>query len=161
MEVNTVVMLRGCFTGLRKDAAAGIDKMTNDIYAENLDANRSDLIERLKRMVYIPQPVRGKYFQGSHKSLWVNITEIVVIEQITIKFLDRYTEAANQESLNYIPNIRGRKDEKTVFLLMLLALAATWGVVPFFRTEPGHNWGRLAVLIYSTKAILKIITIYI
>ncbi len=69
MEVNTVVMLRGCFTGLRKDAAAGIDKMTNDIYAENLDANRSDLIERLKRMVYIPQPVRGKYFQGSHKSL--------------------------------------------------------------------------------------------
>ena len=54
-------LLRGCFKGLRKDAAAGIDKMTKDIYAENLDANLSELIERLKRMVYIPQPVRRKY----------------------------------------------------------------------------------------------------
>ena len=54
-------LLRGCFKRLRKDAAAGIDKMTKDIYAENLDANFSELIERLKRMVYIPQPVRRKY----------------------------------------------------------------------------------------------------
>ncbi len=54
-------LLRGCFKGLRKDAAAGIDKMTKDMYAENLDANLSDLIERLQRMAYIPQPVRRKY----------------------------------------------------------------------------------------------------
>ena len=54
-------LLRRRFKGLRKDAAAGIDKMTKDIYAENLDANLSELIERLKRMVYIPQPVRRKY----------------------------------------------------------------------------------------------------
>lgn len=54
-------LLRGCFKGLRKDAAAGIDKMTKDMYAENLDANLSELIERLQRMAYIPQPVRRKY----------------------------------------------------------------------------------------------------
>ena len=54
-------LLRGCFKRLRKDAAAGIDKMTKDIYAENLDANLSELIERLQRMAYIPQPVRRKY----------------------------------------------------------------------------------------------------
>jgi group II intron reverse transcriptase/maturase len=54
-------LLRGCFKRLRKDAAAGIDKMTKDMYAENLEANLSNLIERLHRMAYIPQPVRRKY----------------------------------------------------------------------------------------------------
>lgn len=54
-------LLRGCFMRLRKDAAAGIDKMTKDMYAENLDANLSNLIDRLHRMAYKPQPVRRKY----------------------------------------------------------------------------------------------------
>ena len=54
-------LLRGCFKQLRKDAVAGIDKMTKDKYAENLDANLSDLIDRLHRMAYKPQPVRRKY----------------------------------------------------------------------------------------------------
>ena len=54
-------LLRGCFKRLRKGAAAGIDKMTKDMYAENLEANLSDLVERLHRMAYIPQPVRRKY----------------------------------------------------------------------------------------------------
>jgi RNA-directed DNA polymerase len=54
-------LLRGCFKRLRKDAAAGIDKMTKDMYAENLEANLSNLTNRLQRMAYIPQPVRRKY----------------------------------------------------------------------------------------------------
>ncbi|MES0351060.1 MAG: group II intron reverse transcriptase/maturase [Desulfobacteria bacterium] len=54
-------LLRGCFKRLRKDAAAGIDKMTKDMYAENLEANLSNLVDRLHRMAYIPQPVRRKY----------------------------------------------------------------------------------------------------
>jgi len=54
-------LLRECFKRLRKDAAAGIDKVTKEMYAENLDANLSELIERLHRMAYIPQPVRRKY----------------------------------------------------------------------------------------------------
>jgi RNA-directed DNA polymerase len=46
---------------LREDAAADIDNVTKKEYAENLDANLSNLIERLQRMAYIPQPVRRKY----------------------------------------------------------------------------------------------------
>jgi len=46
---------------LRSDAAAGIDRVTKGMYAENLDANLTDLIGRLHRMAYIPQPVRRKY----------------------------------------------------------------------------------------------------
>ena len=54
-------LLRGCFQRLRKDAAAGIDKMTKDLYAENLETNLVSLVERLHRMTYIPQAVRRKY----------------------------------------------------------------------------------------------------
>ena len=54
-------LLRGCFQRLRKDAAAGIDKMTKDMYAENLETNLANLVERLHRMAYIPQAVRRKY----------------------------------------------------------------------------------------------------
>jgi group II intron reverse transcriptase/maturase len=54
-------LLRGCFQRLRNDAAAGVDKMTKDMYAENLEANLSNLVGRLHRMAYISQPVRRKY----------------------------------------------------------------------------------------------------
>jgi group II intron reverse transcriptase/maturase len=54
-------LLRECFQRLRKDAAAGIDDLTKEEYAENLDANLSDLIGRLHRMAYRPQPVRRTY----------------------------------------------------------------------------------------------------
>jgi group II intron reverse transcriptase/maturase len=54
-------LLRGCFKRLRKDAAAGIDKMTKDMYAEHLETNLSNLTDRLHRMAYKPQPVRRRY----------------------------------------------------------------------------------------------------
>ena len=54
-------LLRECFKRLRKDAAAGIDEMTKEQYAANLDANLSDLTGRLHRMAYRPQPVRRVY----------------------------------------------------------------------------------------------------
>jgi len=54
-------LLRECFKRLRKDAVAGIDEMTKELYAANLDANLLNLIDRLHRMAYIPQPVRRTY----------------------------------------------------------------------------------------------------
>jgi RNA-directed DNA polymerase len=60
-HLMNVELLRGCYSKLRKDAAAGIDQMTKEKYAENLEANLSDLVDRLHRMAYIPQPVRRKY----------------------------------------------------------------------------------------------------
>ena len=54
-------LLLGCFKRLRKDAVAGIDEETKETYAANLDANLSDLIERLHNMAYIPQAVRRTY----------------------------------------------------------------------------------------------------
>jgi group II intron reverse transcriptase/maturase len=60
-HLMNVEMLRECFRRLRKDAAAGIDKVTKAEYEENLEENLTALVEKLHRMAYIPQPVRRVY----------------------------------------------------------------------------------------------------
>lgn len=61
--------LLGCFVRLRKDAAAGIDEVTKSEYETNLTANLQELVKRLHRMSYRPQPVRRVYIPkaGSDK----------------------------------------------------------------------------------------------
>jgi len=64
-----VELLRGCFASLRGDAATGIDQVTKAQYAQDLEANLADLVDRLHRMGYHPQPVRRVYIPkpGSSK----------------------------------------------------------------------------------------------
>lgn len=50
-------LLWECFWELKKCKASGIDHVTKEQYEENLMANLNDLVERLHRMAYIPQPV--------------------------------------------------------------------------------------------------------
>ncbi len=57
----TEELLLGCFEGLRQKAASGIDGVTKEQYAENLEENLRDLVGRLHRMAYIPQPVERVY----------------------------------------------------------------------------------------------------
>ena len=54
-------LLRGCFEGLRKDAASGIDRVTREEYGKDLETNLTGLVERLHRMSYIPLPVLRVY----------------------------------------------------------------------------------------------------
>ena len=64
-----VDMLRECFRQLRKDAAAGIDKVTKKEYGSSLEKNLTALVEKLHRMSYLPLPVRRVYIPkpGSSK----------------------------------------------------------------------------------------------
>jgi len=56
-------LLRGRYTRLRGNAAAGIDRVTKEQYGRNLEEHLSTLVERLHRMSYIPQDVRGVHTQ--------------------------------------------------------------------------------------------------
>jgi group II intron reverse transcriptase/maturase len=62
-------LLLGCFDRLRKNAASGIDGVTKEQYAEQLPENLRQLLDRLHRMAYIPQPVERVYIPkpGSDK----------------------------------------------------------------------------------------------
>ena len=68
-HLMNVDMLRECFRQLRKDAAAGIDKVTKKEYGSSLEKNLTALVEKLHRMSYLPLPVRRVYIPkpGSSK----------------------------------------------------------------------------------------------
>jgi RNA-directed DNA polymerase len=89
-------LLRECFKRLRKNAAAGIDEMTKDIYAENLDANLTGLTDRLHRMAYIPQPVRRVYIPkpGSDKQrpLGIPTLEDKLVQAGLVRILEQVYE---------------------------------------------------------------------
>jgi group II intron reverse transcriptase/maturase len=54
-------LLLECFTQLKGKAVSGIDNITKEQYAMNLDANLDNLVERLDKMAYQPQPVLRVY----------------------------------------------------------------------------------------------------
>jgi len=89
-------LLRECFKRLRKDAAAGIDDMTKEEYAENLDANLAELTGRLHRMAYRPQPVRRKYIPkpGSAKQrpLGIPCFEDKLVQAGLVRILEQVYE---------------------------------------------------------------------
>lgn len=58
MNRNT---LKESFRRLNKSAAPGIDKVTKEEYEQNLESNIDNLVYRLKKGSYRPQPVRRKY----------------------------------------------------------------------------------------------------
>jgi group II intron reverse transcriptase/maturase len=54
-------LLLECYTRLKGKAASGIDNITKEQYALNLEANLENLVERLHKMAYKPQPVLRVY----------------------------------------------------------------------------------------------------
>ena len=62
-------LLLECFMQLRKNAASGIDNISKEGYAANLEENLDNLVRRLHQMAYRPQPVLRVYIPkpGSHK----------------------------------------------------------------------------------------------
>jgi RNA-directed DNA polymerase len=58
-----------CFMQLNGKSASGIDNITKERYAMNLEANLDDLVKRLHQMSYRPQPVLRVYIPkpGSNK----------------------------------------------------------------------------------------------
>lgn len=61
-------MLRDCHKALSGNKAPGIDSTTKEEYAANLEHNIKDLVERLKRKAYRPQPVKRVYIPKPGKS---------------------------------------------------------------------------------------------
>jgi len=89
-------LLLECFTQLKGNAASGIDNITKEDYAKNLDANLDDLIKRLHKMAYKPQPVLRVYIPkpGSKKRrpLGVPALEDKLVQAGLVKILQMIYE---------------------------------------------------------------------
>ena len=90
-------LLWGCFWSLKNNKASGIDQVTKEQYAENLLENLDDLIERIHRMAYIPQPVRRIYIPkpGSDKKRPLGIP--VLEDKLVQAGLSRILQAIYEE----------------------------------------------------------------
>lgn len=140
-------LLRGCFQRLKKDAAAGIDNVTKEMYAENLDANLANLLERLRKMAYIPQPVRRTYIPkpGSDKLRPLGIT--CVEDKLVQAGLVRILEAVYEQ--DFIEDSYGFRPKRSCHqALRTLNVTVEKGMVNFiaeadikgFFTNMDQSW---------------------
>ena len=61
--------LKYCHQTMDKNKASGIDGISKEEYAENLEENLENLVLRMKRQAYKPQPVRRTYIPKDEKSV--------------------------------------------------------------------------------------------
>lgn len=89
--------LRACFHELDGQKALGIDGIDKASYGENLDENLRDLMDRMKRMAYIPGTVRqvlipkeGKL--GATRPLGISNFEDKIVQKMMQKILENIYE---------------------------------------------------------------------
>ncbi len=107
-HLMTEELLLGCFEGLRKNAASGIDGVTKEQYAEDLEENLRTLVSRLHRMAYIPQPVERVYIPkpGSAKKrpLGIPALEDKLVQSGLVKILQAiYEQDFIEDSYGFRP----------------------------------------------------------
>ena len=95
--------LRACFHELDGKKAIGIDAIDKANYGENLDENLRDLMDRMRRMAYVPGPVRqvliskeGK--QGATRPLGISNFEDKIVQKMMHKVLESIYEPLFYES---------------------------------------------------------------
>ena len=87
--------LKECFYLLKEGKAAGIDGIGIEEYGQKLDENLKDLVARMKRQVYHPQPVRRTYIpkaNGKLRPLGIPSTEDKIVQMGIARILEAIYE---------------------------------------------------------------------
>ena len=107
-------MLRMCHNEMDGKKATGVDAVTKEGYNQNLDKNLIDLVSRMKRQAYRPQPVRRTYIQKQGSSrlrpLGIPAYEDKLVQSALSKILvSIYEQEFLESSFGFRPN-RGCHD---------------------------------------------------
>jgi RNA-directed DNA polymerase len=89
-------LLKQAYLSLRKDAAVGVDEITWHEYGERLDERLDDLVGRIHRGSYHPEPVRRVHIpkgSGQTRSLGIPSLEDKVVQQAVRWVLEPIYEA--------------------------------------------------------------------
>ncbi len=106
--------LMQCHQEMSDKRATGADEVTREMYSENLEENIEDLIARMKRQAYKPQPARRVYIPkaGTNKkrALGIPAYEDKLVQSAVAKILNAIYEQDFMEcSFGFRPN-RGCHD---------------------------------------------------
>jgi RNA-directed DNA polymerase len=100
--------MRRAYDRTRKDGATGIDGVTADEYEANLEANLSDLLDRIKSGRYKAPPVRRTYIpkaDGSQRPLGIPTFEDKVAQRAIVMVLEAvYEQDFRSCSYGFRPN---------------------------------------------------------
>lgn len=103
--------LRECFQQLKKNAAVGIDHVTKEEYAADLDANLTELTGNLHQMAYRPQPVRRVYIPkpgtAKRRPLGIPCLEDKLVQSGLVRILEAVYEQ------DFIPDSYGFRPERS------------------------------------------------
>lgn len=110
MHLFNLESLRKCFCELDGRKALGTDGISKDKYKANLETNLQHLLERMRRMAYVPAEVRqvlipkeGK--AGATRPLGISNFEDKIIQKMTQKVLESIYEPLFKEcSYGFRPN---------------------------------------------------------
>jgi len=87
--------LSECFAQLKHGKAAGVDGIDAERYGENLPANLSNLVERMKKGSYKPRPVRRVYIpkeSGGRRPLGIPSLEDKIVQMGITRILEAMFE---------------------------------------------------------------------
>lgn len=105
--------LLDCWSDLNKDAASGVDGVTAQSYAENLQTNIEGLVERLKSKRYRAKLVRRVYIpkeKGKERPLGIPALEDKLVQAACARLMTAiYEQDFLESSYGYRPN-RGAGD---------------------------------------------------
>ena len=90
-HVYNIETLREAYFGLKREAAPGVDGETWQSYGEQLEANLSDLSDRLQRGAYRAKPVRRVFIpkpNGRQRPLGVTTLEDKVVQRALVMVLN-------------------------------------------------------------------------
>lgn len=88
--------LKECHNELESGKAAGIDQMTKEEYGRNLEDNIRNLVDRMKRQAYKPQPAKRVYIpkegNGKTRALGIPAYEDKLVQKCMSKILNAIYE---------------------------------------------------------------------
>lgn len=88
-------LLREAYRRTRKDSSPGVDGVTAKQYGANLEANLSNLHERLRKQQYYAPPVKRTYLEkedGSKRPIGMPVFESKVVERAVVMLLEAVYE---------------------------------------------------------------------
>ena len=95
VHLLNVENFKECFRELKKGKASGIDGVTLQEYEQELDNNLEDLVARMKRFSYRPQPVRRVYIpkaNGEKRPLGIPAVEDKIVQMGITRILQAIFE---------------------------------------------------------------------
>jgi len=111
----TVDFLKECFRELKRNKAPGVDRGTVKEYGKNLEENLKDLVEKMKRRQYRPQPVKRVYIpkpKGGRRPLGIPTVEDKIVQEVEPKYVG--AEIIVGVRPQQIKLYRAKKEENTI-----------------------------------------------